>query len=639
MKETLPVDKNIFVESGEFQILIKCRQYDFIGQYSLHSVNEAFTLAEALQLDFLICIDDQNLAIVREDVSKIPFNNVAEKESEFSIRLLSSDGQTYILTAKGFIIDLKEQKTIALDKELRGHARVQQAEYELKKNYELLRQSEEIGGMGSWEFDINANLFHWSDGMFRIFGMSKDSTVIPETYLEYAINADKSIAQKIVNVFRVDHQPFTETIRIKSEGIVKTLKVKGSIIKDDKGLPSKVLGIDVDVTALAESEKALATQSHFIEQVIETIPDMVSVIELRNRKIEYINVRPFEQTGFSKQEMLQSSLEERSRIIHQDDRELVHNYFEKFLELDDQFVNTVEYRVHSNFDKNPLWFRANGRVFKRNKNGVPTHCVNVVQNITAYKRSQDELMEKNNAMKTMNEELANFAFLASHDLREPLRKIELFSRELLDRESGNLSARGKAFATRIVLSAQRMNDLIQDILAFSRTSYTEKKEHQWVDLNYIVDMVLSDLSIAIDESHAVIEKDTLPSMKGNAIQLSQLFSNIIDNAIKFRRPDQHPRIKIGSAHVHGKDIDHPLAKADVQYLKIAIIDNGIGFEPLFSEKIFHMFQRLHSKTEYAGTGMGLAICKKVVENHNGLIMTSSKPGEGSAFTCYFPVQP
>jgi light-regulated signal transduction histidine kinase (bacteriophytochrome) len=245
----------------------------------------------------------------------------------------------------------------------------------------------------------------------------------------------------------------------------------------------------------------------------------------------------------------------------------------------------------------------------------------------------ESLSQKNFELLTVNEQLSTFAFVASHDLREPLRKIQVFTNSILESEQERLSPRGREYFHRILASIGRMSSMIDDILNFSNINAEAKSFHH-IDLNELLNEVVGDLQEAIREQGAQINISRLPDYTGNRSQLHQLFQNLIGNAIKFRHPDRAPVVSVTGKVVSGKDIGHPAANSQKNYLQIQVSDNGIGFEEQYYNKIFQMFQRLHSVSQYSGTGMGLAICKKVVENHDGLITVHSTPGEGSEFTCH-----
>lgn len=269
---------------------------------------------------------------------------------------------------------------------------IKEAELQLQKNFEILKQAEEVAGIGSWEFDRTLNKLYWSAGMYKMFELPEGSPVSPEIYLDFVVDEDRHIALRIINTLRDVHKPFEEILRIKVHEKIKTLKVKSAILRDETGKPQRILGVNNDITTIIESEKTLREQSHFINNVVETIPDLISVINLSTGELEYVNQGPFEQQGFETDKLLKMRWSERrNTLIHHDDLDLVNNYFHRFQFLDNDTANTVEYRAKA-FGGEWCWFRAHGRVFKRDEHGAATHCVNVVQNINDYRKSQDELI-------------------------------------------------------------------------------------------------------------------------------------------------------------------------------------------------------------------------------------------------------
>ncbi|MER2493042.1 sensor histidine kinase [Catenovulum sediminis] len=231
-----------------------------------------------------------------------------------------------------------------------------------------------------------------------------------------------------------------------------------------------------------------------------------------------------------------------------------------------------------------------------------------------------------------NRELESFAFVASHDLQEPLRKIRAFGDRLEINYADKLDERGADFIKRMKNAAERMSNLINDLLEYSRIS-TRGKSFKAVALQEVVDTVTDDLEIAIVEANATIKVAELPSIQADKSQICQLFQNLISNAIKFRRSDQSPLITI---NYHTETINNELLDCTENWHVITIADNGIGFEQAFADKIFIPFQRLHSRSEYKGTGIGLAVCRRIVERHGGCINVKSQPNEGAIFTIKIP---
>ncbi|MDN4502973.1 ATP-binding protein [Alteromonadaceae bacterium BrNp21-10] len=245
-----------------------------------------------------------------------------------------------------------------------------------------------------------------------------------------------------------------------------------------------------------------------------------------------------------------------------------------------------------------------------------------------------ELTMYSEELSRSNRELENFAFVASHDLQEPLRKIRAFGDRLMSSYGNTIDRKGLDYISRMKAAAERMSNLINDLLEFSRIT-TRGKEFIEVDLNNIMNEILGDLEIAIEESNAQITTDTLPIIQSDAGQIYQLFLNLISNAIKFRKANTPPKINIKYQH---DSTSEPLIDTHMKWHVFQITDNGIGFEAEFADKIFVPFQRLHGRNEYKGTGIGLAICQRIVERHGGVIHAESKVGEGTTFIIRIPVE-
>ncbi|HEY9489484.1 MAG TPA: ATP-binding protein, partial [Chryseosolibacter sp.] len=265
------------------------------------------------------------------------------------------------------------------------------AEEMLKTNLKTLVQAEKVAGMGSWDFDVASNKLYWSDGMYKIFGLEKGTPVQPEAYLEYAFEEDLEVARRITNKHLGKPEPFEEKIRIRAGDKIRTLKIKGTVLKSESKKPLKVVGICVDVTAITESEHALREQSHFVSNIVKTVPDIINVVNLATGEFEYINRLPFNSVDFTLEDFQRLPFSEREKMVHPDDVETVKTYYKTFLSLPDDVANTVECRARF-YEGEWEWFRLHGKVFSRNSEGIPTHCVNVVQNITETKRSQDEVI-------------------------------------------------------------------------------------------------------------------------------------------------------------------------------------------------------------------------------------------------------
>jgi PAS domain S-box-containing protein len=254
-----------------------------------------------------------------------------------------------------------------------------------------------------------------------------------------------------------------------------------------------------------------------------------------------------------------------------------------------------------------------------------TLIISNIRDVTARMIADERLRGVANDLASSNAELEQFAYVASHDLQEPLRMVASFTQLLARRYRGKLDAEADEFIGFAVDGALRMQQLINDLLTYSRVG-TRELQLQPVDTSLVVDQVVTDLTRAIAETQALVTHDPLPIVFGDPIQIRQVFQNLIANAIKFHRPDQTP-------HVHVSAIQERAA------WQFSVVDNGIGIEPQYHERIFALFQRLHTRADYPGTGIGLAICRKIVERHGGQIRVDSQTGRGTTIVVTLPILP
>jgi PAS domain S-box-containing protein len=345
-----------------------------------------------------------------------------------------------------------------------------------------------------------------------------------------------------------------------------------------------------------------------------------------------------------------STLDEYLRRIHPEDRSVRSLGIEKGLKSG-KF--DFEIRLILN-DGNIRWVRSRG-VMQRNNDGEVTGSFGIVQDITEQKtfslalhttvdERTRELEVANQSLKALNESLQRsnrsleeFARASSHDLKEPVRKVHFFVDRLKNSMADRLTNDEKMWMSRVESAAQRMGILIDDLLEYSHLDQVLPNKEP-VDLNSKIAIILSDIELLIQEKDAVIEVADLPTVNGYRRQLQQLFQNLIGNALKYSREGVRPVIKITSEKIMGKDagMDIPPAAFTQSFYKVEVCDNGIGFEQEDADRIFNVFTRLHGNKEYPGTGIGLSIVKKVVDNHGGYIAATGTPGAGACFMILFP---
>ncbi|SIQ90374.1 sensor histidine kinase [Maribacter ulvicola] len=263
------------------------------------------------------------------------------------------------------------------------------------------------------------------------------------------------------------------------------------------------------------------------------------------------------------------------------------------------------------------------------------YMVGVIRDVTKQIEAESILQIKNAELKRTNADLEAFNRVASHDLQEPLRKIQMFVSRLHEEEEGRLGKRSQGYLSKIKYSSDRMRNLINNLLSYSKVDEVSEQPTR-VDLNDVLNNALEDLAERINDLDAQIESVSLPVVNGIQFQLEQLFANLIGNSLKYIKEGVQPKIKVIGSIVNGNKSEEESLLSNINYVKLQFIDNGIGFEKKYQEKIFEIFQRLHGKTEFSGTGLGLSICKKIVQSHNGAITAKGVLNKGAEFTVYLP---
>ncbi|MCW8090280.1 sensor histidine kinase [Alteromonas sp. ASW11-130] len=401
----------------------------------------------------------------------------------------------------------------------------------------------------------------------------------------------------------------------------KTLNTLNELL-EEVGYKSQELGgkQDVHIDELLSLSKA-------------KLNDMISTVELaRNGRFE----QAMEIVNSNRSLILYEEFENTYKDVRRRVNKMQNTHLKNLIKLRKESFTTLAVSGASTALLIILIFillKINVKEAYRHQKELETHNEELEEKIN---RRTQELQVYSDELARSNRELEDFAFVASHDLQEPLRKIRAFGNRLESGYSDVIDDRGRDFMKRMLNAAERMSMLIRDLLAFSRVA-TRGKEFDKVDLDNVISNVKSDLEIAIDESEAIVECDKLPVINGDQSQLEQLFLNLLSNALKFRQQDQAPYISIRLESPEEADLEHVFKFADYNWVKIIIKDNGIGFDQTFAEKIFAPFQRLHGRSEYQGTGIGLAVCRRIVERHNGYISAQSSPGTGAVFSIVIPV--
>ncbi|RYF84330.1 MAG: PAS domain S-box protein, partial [Chitinophagaceae bacterium] len=499
---------------------------------------------------------------------------------------------------------------------------------ELEKNLAILEQAEEIAQMGSWEYNLTSGSFNWSEGMYRLFDLPQGLLVKPEIYLDFALEEDRPVARRIIKNLKKGQDSFEETMQIHRGDNTRLLKIKSSVVKDENGRPEKVIGVDLDITDIREAENKVAESRRLLEQTAMTSPDAITIYDLQKKEPVYLNNCLSEWTGRTLDELVEMGIEGRLRLIHPDDRLPLLHFNEMIALAKDGDVLRLEYRIKTTND-DFRWIRNRSKVFQRDAADKVTHILSILQDVSEEKAAErllknlnTSLEQQNKELEAKNDEITSFAFVASHDLKEPIRKIHTFSDWLLQTEE-NLSEHGVQNLTRLHNAVKRLDTLVDDIVALTKV-HIEKEDLRDVNLNVVLNRAKQEMNESLERSGASIVAEDLPIVRGVENHLVYLFKNLISNSIKFQPEHNKAVIEIKAVKIDS-------------LLKLTFTDNGIGFPPEYNKRIFQMFRRLHGKTEYEGTGMGLAICKRIMERHGGSITAEGTPEKGAVFTCWFPL--
>ena len=386
-----------------------------------------------------------------------------------------------------------------------------------------------------------------------------------------------------------------------------------------------------DIAARRRAEAALAHERNLLRSIIDTLPDHVFVKDTSGR-------------------YLLDNESHRQLLAHKGDAQpegrTVFDYFPPEAAAryddDDRFVlQTGESILNredavAGADGGELWLETT-KVPLRDARGRIIGLVGLAADITERKSAEEKLRRFAAQLEQSNAELQNFASVASHDLQEPLRKIQAFGGRLRVKCGEVLGAQGLDYLDRMEGAAQRMQVLIQDLLKLSRVT-SRALPFETCVLGEIVLAVVSDLEVAIEQKNARVEIGVLPVLQGDPVQMRQLFQNLISNALKFQRPGETPLVRVTAQVFTPPERLIPGAPPGEEVCAIAVRDNGIGFDARFAEQIFIVFQRLHTRSEYEGTGIGLAVCRKITDRHGGTIVAKSVEGEGSTFTVTLPLK-
>ena len=508
----------------------------------------------------------------------------------------------------------------------------------LKEDDERLNIIIDASELGTWEFNLLTKEIKYSDRYLEILGHSKKAS---PTHANLLAQLHPDDIPKRSAAYKEAYQKgvlFYDSRIIWEDRSVHWIEIRGKVFYDGDRLPSRIVGTVRDITEEKNYSRQLREREEKFRLLADSMPQHIWTADPEGN-LNYFNRSVFEYSGVSFEKMYEEGL---LQVVHPDDKDANQKAWQYAIETGEDFVCEHRFRRHDGV----YHWQLSRAIPQKDAAGKIQMWVGTSTDIQDQKNFTNvlekqvlertrELAQKYKELESMNAELQSFAYVSSHDLQEPLRKIQTFAERILEKDQQNLSATGKDYFRRMQNAAERMQTLIEDLLSYSRTNTTDRVFEN-TDLNIIVEQVKNELKEDIDQKEAVIETGQLCECKIIPFQIRQLVHNLVGNALKFSKPDVPPYIKITANITMGNQLNNELLAPEKSYCHIRISDNGIGFDPQYKERIFEVFQRLHGRNEFKGTGIGLSIVKKIVENHQGLIDATGETDKGATFDIYLP---
>jgi PAS domain S-box-containing protein len=499
---------------------------------------------------------------------------------------------------------------------------------------ERLRIATEILELGTWEYDPINDIIHSSKKTVQLFGFKAGTKISLKDAIGAIADTDR---QRVIEAVQWALNPQSNgvydieySVNNLTDGKQRTIRANGQAFFDAANKPLRLIGTALDITERKKAEQEIKASEARFRLLATSIPQIVWTTD-KEGNTNYISGQFEKYTGRKASESLQSWKD----LVHPDDKA-------KFISARDQAIKhgtgwQEEFRLRDTYTGSYRWFLGNSQPLKDSDGNImlwigSASDIQVLKEQSNWLEQQVQertraLKELNQSLKLSNEDLQQFAHVAGHDLKEPIRKIKTYSNRLQDDYSHLLPEKGGTFLTKILSATDRMYSMIDGVLSYSTMAAADQPAEK-VNLNTILKNIENDLEVLIHEKKATIEVEKLPTLEGAPVLLYQLFYNLINNSIKFSRADVLPVIKIKSIIIELENN---------QFAKIIVSDNGIGFEQENAEKIFTTFTRLNSKDKYEGTGLGLALCKKIVQRHGGFISARGEKSNGAEFTILLPL--
>ncbi len=511
------------------------------------------------------------------------------------------------------------------------------ARQKLESNEVKLNIVIDASELGIWEYDIKTEERIISPRCYEIFGVS-DQSINPKELSNNYHPDDEPIRQKAFEKVLETGILNYESRILWEDKSIHWIETKGKVFYNKDNQPERLLGTVRDITEEKNFHQQLLEREQKFRLLADSMPQHIWTADPEGN-LNYFNQSVFDYSGLTLEQIDKAGW---LQIVHPDDREANIKAWVDSITTGKDFLFEHRFRKYNGEYR----WQLSRAIPQKDKNGKIKMWVGTSTDIQNQKmftselekkvlKRTSELNQKNIALEKMNKELQSFTYISSHDLQEPLRKIQTFASRILENENTTLSDKAKGYLTRMQVSAHRMQTLIQDLLTYSRTNSPEKK-FEIVDLNKIIEDIKDELKDELEKKNATVETGKMCKINIIPFQFRQLIVNLISNSLKFSQNHPPPHIIITSEIAKGTTFKNEKLVPEKRYCHISFSDNGIGFEQQYSEKIFDVFQRLHGKEKYQGTGIGLSIVKKIVENHDGIIEAKGEPNKGAKFDIYIP---
>lgn len=562
-------------------------------------------------------------------------------------RIVLPNGTVKTLNRKGELIIDKNGEVVKMLGTTQDITEESQIEQELRENQNFIRKITDATPSIITTYNVNTGQYVFvSEGLEKLLGYTTGDVM--EKGVNFFVNIVHpedlpGLTEKNTRVLNEANlhpekndivSEFTYRMRHKN-GHYRWFHTYGTVFdRNHEGAVEHVLNITLDITDQKEAIRKLEEQEYFIQQIADASPTILYLFDVEKGSMIYMNREIFFVLGYLPEEVVELG-EDVLSLYHPDDYHLLperRNSGKHFQQVD----SMIQYECRMKHKEGDWrWFLVREIVFKVDHEGNIKQILGAALDINRRKDMEKTILQNAMLLEQSNASLEEFAYVASHDLKEPLRKISTFGDRLVATQQDALTPEGKIYLNKIVDASQRMQTMISDLLSISMIS--GNKSFERYSLQKIMDETLQTLEYKIEQQNAIIRYDVLPEANIIPSQFRQLFQNLLSNSLKFVKEGVQPVITVTHSYLPPADVMKFHLKHAERYLKIEFRDNGIGFENEFAGKIFAIFQRLHGRSEYEGSGIGLAICKKIVEHHGGAIFAQGTLDVGAVFTIILPL--